>query len=82
MSHSALYRKLKALTGFTIAEFVRGIRLKKAAGLLRTKEYKIYEVAYMVGFSDLKYFRRSFKEQFEVTPSEYMKNETYSIDEG
>jgi AraC-like DNA-binding protein len=73
MSQSALYRKLKALSGFTIAEFIRGIRLKKAAQLLRSQSYTISEIAYMVGFNDLKHFRNSFKEQYKVSPSDYMK---------
>ncbi len=73
MSHSALYRKLKALSGFTIVEFIRGIRLKKAAQMLRSQSYTVSEVAYMVGFNDLKHFRNSFKEQYKVSPSEYMK---------
>lgn len=77
LSHSALYRKLKALTGFNIAEFVRGIRLKKAAQLLRSKDYTISEVAYMVGFNDIKHFRNSFREQYKVSPSDYMKSETF-----
>jgi ligand-binding sensor domain-containing protein/signal transduction histidine kinase/AraC-like DNA-binding protein len=80
MSHSALYRKLKALTGFTIAEFIRGIRLKKAAQLLRSQSYNVSEVAYMVGFNDLKHFRNSFKEQYKVPPSDYMKSDTFTSD--
>jgi ligand-binding sensor domain-containing protein/signal transduction histidine kinase/DNA-binding NarL/FixJ family response regulator len=81
LSHSALYRKIKALTGYSIAEFVRGIRLKRAAQYLRSKEYMVSEVAYMVGFNDLKHFRQSFKDQYKVSPSDYMKTETYSSGE-
>jgi CheY-like chemotaxis protein len=81
MSHSALYRKLKALTGFNITEFVRGVRLKKAAQLLRSKDYSVSEISYMVGFNDVKHFRNSFKEQYKVSPSDYMKSETLLPDE-
>ncbi|MBB3187369.1 hybrid sensor histidine kinase/response regulator transcription factor [Microbacter margulisiae] len=80
MSHSTLYRKLKALTGFSISEFIRGVRLKRAAQLLRSQSYNVSEVAYMVGFNDLKHFRTSFKEQYKVSPSDYMKTHT-SIDD-
>jgi ligand-binding sensor domain-containing protein/signal transduction histidine kinase/DNA-binding response OmpR family regulator len=81
MSQSALYRKLKALSGFTIAEFIRGIRLKKAAQLLRSQSYTVSEVAYMVGFNDLKHFRNCFKEQYKVSPSDYMKSNSSLKDE-
>jgi signal transduction histidine kinase/ligand-binding sensor domain-containing protein/AraC-like DNA-binding protein len=77
LSHSALYRKLKALTGFNITEFVRGIRLKKAAQFLRSKDYTVSEVAYMVGFNDIKHFRNSFRDQYKVSPSDYMKSESF-----
>ncbi|HEY4785405.1 MAG TPA: ATP-binding protein, partial [Bacteroidales bacterium] len=81
LSHSALYRKLKALTGFNITEFVRGVRLKKAAQLLRSKDYTVSEVSFMVGFNDIKHFRNSFKEQYKVSPSYYMKSETLLTNE-
>ena len=81
MSHSALYRKLKALSGFTIAEFIKGIRLKRAAQLLRSQSYTVSEVAYMVGFNDLKHFRNSFKEQYKVSPSDYIKSNSSLKDE-
>ncbi len=72
MSHSTLYRKLKALTGLTINEFIRSIRIKRAAQLLETGEYSVSEAAFETGFSEVKYFRNYFKEQFGCPPSEYM----------
>lgn len=72
MSRMQLYRKIKALTGQTPNTLIRTIRLKRAAQLLETKQFNISEVAYKVGFSDLKYFRERFKEHFGATPSEYM----------
>ena len=71
MSRMQLYRKLKALTGETPNTLIRNIRLKRAAQLLDTRQYNISEVAYKVGFTDLKYFRERFKERFGVVPSEY-----------
>jgi signal transduction histidine kinase/ligand-binding sensor domain-containing protein/DNA-binding response OmpR family regulator len=78
VSRSVLYRKIKALTGFNIVEFIRSIRLKNAAQFLRTKEYTVSEVAYKVGFNNLKHFRLCFKEQFKVSPSDYQKSEVSS----
>ncbi|ANH81585.1 hypothetical protein A8C56_11910 [Niabella ginsenosidivorans] len=72
MSRGALYRKVKALTGQTTIELIRGIRIKIAARLLLQKTMNINEVVYSVGFTDADYFRKCFKEQFGVTPREYM----------
>lgn len=71
MSHSSLFRKLKALTNMSIMEFVRTIKLKKAAELLQQTEYKVEDVAFQSGFNDISYFNKCFKKQFGVTPSEY-----------
>jgi len=71
MSKTQLYRKLKALTGQSANEFIRTIRLKRAAQLLEQNQLTIAEVTYEVGFSDLQYFRECFKKQFGQTPSEY-----------
>ncbi|MBU3024449.1 hybrid sensor histidine kinase/response regulator transcription factor [Zobellia galactanivorans] len=77
MSQSVLYRKLKALTGNTISEFIRGIRLKKAGQLLRETELNINDVAYEVGFNDIKYFRACFKKAYGKTPSAYKKQQPF-----
>lgn len=71
ISRVTLYRKIKALTNQTAIEFIRTIRLKRAAQLLEKNNYNVSEVAYIVGFSDIDYFRRCFKEQFGHTPKEY-----------
>lgn len=75
MSPSSLYRKIKALTGKTTNAFIRAIRLKRAAQLMQHSQYNISEIAYQVGFNDLKYFRSCFKEQFGVNPSQYVENQ-------
>lgn len=74
MSHSSLFRKVKALTGLSINEFVRGIRMERAEAFLKTGEYSISEVAYKVGFNSLRYFRQCFKNHFGITPSDYLQN--------
>lgn len=73
MSRTVIYTKLKALTGQNISTFIRTIRLKKASLLLMQTQMNISQIAYEVGFNDLKYFRDSFKEFFGMTPSEYKK---------
>jgi signal transduction histidine kinase/ligand-binding sensor domain-containing protein/DNA-binding response OmpR family regulator len=74
MSRSLVYRKIKMLTGLSPTEYIRSLRLQEAAKLLRSHQYKVFEVVYMVGFSDLKYFRQCFAKEFGVSPSEYMKS--------
>jgi signal transduction histidine kinase/DNA-binding response OmpR family regulator/ligand-binding sensor domain-containing protein len=71
MSQSTLYRKIKSLTGLSLTGFIRSIRLKKGAQLILGTDLKMSHVAYEVGFNDYKYFKKSFKEQFNCLPSEY-----------
>lgn len=73
MSRVTLYRKIKALTDQSAIEFIRSVRLKRAAQLLEQNKFHISEVAYMVGFTDLDYFRRCFKQQFGQNPKNYSK---------
>ena len=69
----AVIRKVKANTGLNIAEYIKLCRLKKAAELLAGQKYKIGEVVYMVGFSSASYFTASFKKQFNVSPSDFVR---------
>jgi ligand-binding sensor domain-containing protein/signal transduction histidine kinase/DNA-binding response OmpR family regulator len=71
MSQPVLYKKIKALTDMSVNDFIKSIRLKKASQLLQQGGLTIYEIAYMVGYSDRKYFSKEFKKQFGSTPSEY-----------
>lgn len=71
MSQPVLYKKLKAVTNMSVNDFVKQLRLKKAAELIRTRQHTVYEVAYMVGYNDRKYFSREFKKQYGKTPSEF-----------
>jgi DNA-binding response OmpR family regulator/anti-sigma regulatory factor (Ser/Thr protein kinase) len=72
MSQPVLYKKIKALTDMSVNDFIKSIRLKRAAQLLQQKVLTIYEVAYTVGYSDRKYFSKEFKKQFGKTPSEFV----------
>ncbi|MEP2023735.1 MAG: two-component regulator propeller domain-containing protein [Reichenbachiella sp.] len=73
LSSSKLYRKITELTDMSPNEFIRTIRLKKAAYLLKSKNYNVSEVANSVGFNDPLYFSRRFKKQFGYSPSELIK---------
>lgn len=75
MSRVALYKKLLSLTGKTPIEFIRVMRLKRAAQLLKKSQISIAEVAYEVGFNNPKIFTRYFKEEFKVIPSQYQRKE-------
>jgi len=72
VSRMQLYRKLDALTEMTVKEFVRNIRLKRAAQMLVQKKLNISEVAYAVGFKDLSHFRKCFKQEFGMSASDYV----------
>jgi transcriptional regulator GlxA family with amidase domain len=71
LSQPQLYRNIKASTGLSPNEFIRNIRLKKAAQLIDAQAGSISQIAYDVGFSDPKYFSKCFKTLFGKTPSEY-----------
>jgi DNA-binding response OmpR family regulator/nitrogen-specific signal transduction histidine kinase len=74
MSRVTLYRKINSLTGKSPLEFIRSIRMKRAAQLLDKSGMSIADVAYQVGFNNPKIFRKLFKEEFRITPSEYAAN--------
>ena len=78
LSRVHFYRKIKALTNLTAVEFIRSIRLKKAALLLEQGKLTVSEIRYMVGIQDAEYFRQSFKKQFGLTPREYTSQNTQS----
>jgi AraC-like DNA-binding protein len=74
MNRVTLYRKIHSLTGKSPLEFIRSIRLKRAARLLEKSGMSVAEIAYEVGFNSPKIFTRFFKEEFKVTPSQYVAN--------
>ena len=73
ISQSTLYRKMKSLTGISTVEYVRKYKMHYAEQLLLTGRYTISEVGYMVGMSSQSYFRKCFKDEFHVNPSDYQK---------
>ena len=75
MSRSSFFNKVKGLTGLSPVEFIRDIRLKRAAQLLTTGELLIKEVAYMTGFTDSRYFGECFKNKYGITPAEFKKRQ-------
>ena len=66
-----IYRKIKQLTGMSVVEFIRDIRLQKAASYLSQKKLTVSEVMYMVGFTTASYFAKCFKAKYGVSPSDY-----------
>lgn len=75
MSRVRLYKKIKHITGKTPIEFIRVIRLKRAAQLLRESQLNVSEIAYRTGFNNPKTFSRYFKEEFGILPSVYQSKE-------
>lgn len=75
VSRMQLYRKMNAITGMTVKEFIRNIRIKRAKQLLEDGAMTVSEVAYNVGFKDIAYFRKCFKQQVGINPSEISKGE-------
>ncbi len=76
MSRMNLYRKLQALTSSKPSEFIRDIRLQKAAALLVSSNASIAEIVDRVGFGTSRYFSKCFKEKYGVTPSQYRAGTT------
>jgi Signal transduction histidine kinase len=73
MSHSNMYRRIKSISGKSANEFIRDIRMRRAAQLLIANKTNINETAYNVGFKDIKHFRQHFSKIFGCSPSEYRK---------
>ena len=75
MSQPVLYKKIRALTDLSVNDFIKSLRIKRAAQLLKQGSGNIAEIAYAVGFSDRKYFSSEFKKHFGKTPSEFINND-------
>ncbi len=73
MSRSVFFNKVKSLTGLSSFDFIRDVKLKRAAQLLSSGQYMVKEVSYMIGISDTKHFGKIFKAKYGVTPQEYKK---------
>lgn len=75
MSHSAMYKKIKSITGLSGNEFIRNIRLKRAGRLLKSSNTNISDVIYQVGFNNRSYFSKCFHEMYNMTPTNYASRE-------
>ena len=71
VSKSSFYRKMKAVTGLSINEFIQNVRIKKATELLINSDMNVSEIAYETGFNDPYYFSRLFKKYHNMSPSDY-----------
>jgi CheY-like chemotaxis protein/methylphosphotriester-DNA--protein-cysteine methyltransferase/anti-sigma regulatory factor (Ser/Thr protein kinase) len=74
LGRTVFFNKLKSLTGLSPVEFIREVRIKRAAQLLEKGHYNVTEITYMVGMNDSRYFAKCFKNAFGVTPTEYKKS--------
>ena len=71
VSRSVFFKKLKMLTGLAPIEFIKEMRIKRAAQLIETGEFNMTQISYMVGINDPRYFSKCFKQKFNMTPTEY-----------
>ena len=75
ISRGYLYKKVIKITGKTTLEFIRLIRMKRAQQLLAESQLQVAEIAYKLGYNSPKIFTKHFKEEFGITPSEYMRRQ-------
>jgi DNA-binding response OmpR family regulator len=73
MSQSVMYRRIKSITGQTTVEFIRDVRMKRAAQLLAQSSLRVSEIAFEVGVENVKYFRKTFQKIYGMAPSEYAR---------
>ncbi|MCB4798825.1 hybrid sensor histidine kinase/response regulator transcription factor [Neotamlana laminarinivorans] len=73
IGRSQFYRKINSLTGSNPSNFIRTIRLRYASELLLKEQYSIKEVTHMSGFNSTAYFSKTFKELFDLTPSQFIE---------
>jgi YesN/AraC family two-component response regulator len=78
LSHSQTYRKIKALTGQKVTEFIRTIRLKASVKLMEEGKFNVSEICFKVGFTSPSYFTKCFKEQFGKAPTEFLSESQIS----
>ncbi len=73
MSRAQLYRKMKSLTGFSVNEYIRNVRLNKSVEMLLNKNFNVNEAAYAVGFNQVSYFTKCFTEYYGMSPTKYVQ---------
>lgn len=77
MGRTVFFTRLKSITGLSPVEFIREMRIKRAAQLLEDGTYTVSEVAYMIGMTDSRYFAKCFKATYGMTPTEYKRSHIY-----
>ncbi|MEH6407818.1 MAG: ATP-binding protein, partial [Leeuwenhoekiella sp.] len=77
MSKASLYRKIKAISGKSINEYIRDIKLQKAVNLMENEGFNVSQASFEVGFKDQKYFRKIFKEKFGKLPSDFSSSKDF-----
>ena len=75
-NRSVFFKKVKSLTGQTPADYIRTLRMDRAAEMLREETVTVAEVCYKVGISDPHYFAKIFKQQFGISPKKYQQGKT------
>lgn len=75
MSRSVFFKKVKSLTGQNPKDFIRDIKMNKAADLLRDQKYSVSEIAYLIGFPNAKYFSTAFKKYYGISPTTFIEKE-------
>jgi len=73
VSHSLLYKKIKALTDLDITDFINTFKLRKAVELMEQTKQPISDIAFNTGFNDPKYFSRIFRKFYGMSPSDFMQ---------
>ncbi|PTQ98254.1 two component regulator with propeller domain [Mucilaginibacter yixingensis] len=79
ISRPQLYRKIKALTGMSVVDIIKEVRLAHARKMLAERKFNVNEIAYKVGFTDSDYFSKCFKAKWGMTPSEFAKSELDTV---
>ena len=74
MSRSVYFKKLKALTGLGPSDYLKSLRMRRSAELLRNSDKPVSDIAFCVGIPDSHYFSKCFRQYFNMTPSEYRTN--------
>ena len=82
ISRSYFYKKLTKITGKKPIEFIRTIRMKRACQLLEESQLQVSEIAYMLGYNSPRIFSRHFKDEFGVSPSEYLRRQSGTVTPG
>lgn len=74
MSRTAFYNKIREITGNPPENYINSFKMDKALKLLASQQFNISEIAGMLGYCDVQYFRKKFKDFYHVCPTDYIKS--------